>query len=62
MDEKEFLSRIERKPEIMFGTPVIKGTRLTVDLLLEKLPYGYTGERLFGVYNSSNCERHPLMP
>ena len=31
------LERIERNPEIMLGKPVIKGTRITVDLILEKL-------------------------
>lgn len=50
MDGKNLLSRIERKPEIMFGKPVIKGTRLPVDLLLEKLAYGYTEEKLMGEY------------
>jgi uncharacterized protein (DUF433 family) len=43
---KNLLSRIERTPEIMFGKPVIKGTRLPVDLLLEKLAYGYTEEKM----------------
>lgn len=46
MRNKNLLSRIERKPEIMFGKPVIKGTRLPIDLLLEKLAYGYTEKKL----------------
>ena len=50
MDGKNLLSRIERNPEIMFGKPVIKGTRLPVDLLLEKLAYGYTEEKLADEY------------
>lgn len=50
MDGKNLLKRIERKPEIMFGKPVIKGTRLPVDLLLEKLAYGYTEEKLMEEY------------
>ena len=29
--------RIERDPDIMFGKPVIKGTRITVELILRKL-------------------------
>jgi uncharacterized protein (DUF433 family) len=29
--------RIEINPEIMFGKPVIKGTRITVELILRKL-------------------------
>jgi uncharacterized protein (DUF433 family) len=31
---------IEANPEVMLGKPVIKGTRLTVDLILEKLAEG----------------------
>ncbi|MEW5692054.1 MAG: DUF433 domain-containing protein [Candidatus Hydrogenedentota bacterium] len=50
MNEKDLLCRIERDAEIMFGKPVIKGTRLPVDLLLEKLAYGYTEERLLEEY------------
>lgn len=50
MDEKGLLNRIERNPSIMFGKPVIKGTRLPVDLILEKLAYGYTEEKLKAEY------------
>lgn len=50
MDGKNLLSRIERNPEIMFGKPVIKGTRLPVELLLEKLAYGYREENLMAEY------------
>lgn len=50
MHKKNLLSRIERKPEIMFGKPVIKGTRLPVDLILEKLAYGYTEQNLKDEY------------
>ena len=32
---------IERNPEIMMGKLVIKGTRITVELLLRKLASGY---------------------
>lgn len=31
---------IESNPKIMFGKPVIKGTRITVELILEKLAAG----------------------
>ena len=33
---------IEINPKIMMGKPVIKGTRITVELLLEKLSSGET--------------------
>ena len=34
--------RIEINPKIMMGKPVIKGTRITVELILEKLSAGET--------------------
>ncbi len=33
-------SKIEINPEIMMGKPVIRGTRITVELILEKLAAG----------------------
>lgn len=50
MNENALLGRIERNVDVMFGKPVIKGTRLPVDLLLEKLAYGYTEEKLLEEY------------
>jgi len=37
-------------PGILFGKPVIKGTRVPVDLVLEKLASGYTFENLTEAY------------
>jgi uncharacterized protein (DUF433 family) len=34
--------KIEINPEIMCGKPVIKGTRITVELILRKLSEGLT--------------------
>jgi uncharacterized protein (DUF433 family) len=36
--------RIESKPEIMFGKPIIRGTRITVEHILRKLAGGKTLE------------------
>lgn len=44
--EKELLRRIVVNPKIMLGKPVIKGTRLTVELVVEKLAYCETMEDL----------------
>ena len=38
--------RIEINPNIMFGKPVIKGTRLTVEQILRKLAGGMTTEEI----------------
>ena len=38
--------RIEINPNIMFGKPVIKGTRVTVEQILRKLAGGMTVEEI----------------
>ena len=47
MDYKE---RITSDPDIMLGKPVIKGTRITVELILKKLSEGMTIEELLEAY------------
>jgi uncharacterized protein (DUF433 family) len=42
--------RIEINPSIMQGKPVIRGTRITVELLLRKLGEGATIEDLLDAY------------
>lgn len=37
---------IESNPKIMFGKPVIKGTRITVELILEKIAEGESIENI----------------
>jgi uncharacterized protein (DUF433 family) len=34
--------RIERDPDILFGKPVIKGTRLAVDFIIDLLSWGWS--------------------
>lgn len=46
MKINELLNRIETNPKIMFGKPVIKGSRLTVEIILEKLAIGYNFEEI----------------
>ncbi len=46
MTERNFLKRIAINPKIMLGKPVIKGTRLTVEIIVEKIAYGETIEDL----------------
>ncbi len=38
--------RIESNPRIMFGKPVIRGTRITVEHVLRKLSAGMTPEEM----------------
>jgi len=42
MKERQLLKRIVVNQKIMLGKPVIKDTRLTVELIIEKLAYGET--------------------
>ena len=41
---------IESNPKIMFGKPAIKGTRITVELILDKLSNGETIEQILASY------------
>lgn len=41
---------IESKSTVMMGKPVIVGTRLTVELILEKLAAGETPEQLLAAH------------
>lgn len=42
--------RIEINPKIMLGKPVIRGTRITVELILRKLGEGATEQELVEAY------------
>ncbi len=48
---------IEIRPEIMMGKPVVAGTRITVELLLEKLAAGETMEQLLGAHPGLTREK-----
>ena len=41
---------IEQRPDIMLGKPVIKGTRLTIELILERLGDGWSATELLEAY------------
>ena len=43
-------NRIEINPDVMRGKPVIRGTRVTVEMLLRKLSEGATEESLLESY------------
>jgi uncharacterized protein (DUF433 family) len=50
MKEQEPLERITINPKIMGGKPVIKGTRLTVEYVLNLLAHGATTEEILEEY------------
>ena len=41
---------IERKPGVMGGNPVIKGTRITVQLILERLGDGWSDAQIIASF------------
>ena len=46
----DIASYIEINPRIMMGKPVIKGTRLTVEMILESLAAGETFDNILASY------------
>ncbi len=49
----ELLKRIVVDPRVMAGKPVIKGSRITVDMILELLAAGMKPEEIAEDYNIS---------
>jgi uncharacterized protein (DUF433 family) len=45
-----YLDRIVTDPDIMLGKPVVKGTRIPVELILEQLSYNLDLKELFAAY------------
>ena len=41
---------VEAKPDVMLGKPVIRGTRITVELVMRKLSEGATVEAILDAY------------
>jgi uncharacterized protein (DUF433 family) len=48
---------IERTPQIMLGKPVIKGTRITVELIIRKLADGFTVTDILEMYPHLTMEQ-----
>ena len=44
------MNRIEINPNVMLGKPVIRGTRIPVELLIRKLSEGTTEDELLDAY------------
>ena len=46
----EWKNFIERNPDILLGKPIIKGTRIGVELIMRKLANGYSFNDLLTAY------------
>lgn len=47
---------IESNPEIKMGKPIIKGTRISIEMILDKLSAGETIEQIIEAYPKLNKE------
>ncbi|MBI3814803.1 MAG: DUF433 domain-containing protein [Nitrospinae bacterium] len=56
MKDEQLLERIAINPKIMVGKPVIRGTRLTVEYILNLLAHGETAEGIIKEYKGLTCE------
>ncbi len=56
VNEQELLERITINPKVMVGKPVIKGTRLTVEYILNLLAHGATTEEIIEEYDGLTAE------
>ncbi len=56
MNEEQLLGRIELNPNVMVGKPVIRGTRLTIDFILNLLAHGATENEVTGEYEGLTLE------
>jgi uncharacterized protein (DUF433 family) len=50
MSDQQLLERITSNPKVMVGKAVIKGTRLSVDYILQRLAHGSTMDELLEEY------------
>lgn len=48
---------IERNPDVMMGKPIVKGTRITVELIMRKLAEGYNIADLLSSYPHLSSEQ-----
>lgn len=46
----DWQTRIHSDPEILLGKPVVKGTRLSVEFILERLANGWTEQQILENY------------
>ncbi|HIE48089.1 TPA: DUF433 domain-containing protein [Candidatus Bipolaricaulota bacterium] len=56
MKDQRLLERITLNPKVMVGKPVIKGTRLTVEYILNLLAHGATVAEILEEYNGLTQE------
>lgn len=56
MTDDQLLARIIADPRVMVGKPVIRGTRLTVEYILNLLAHGATIEEILEEYDGLTAD------
>lgn len=56
MTDKKLLERISMNPKVMSGKPVIRGTRLTVEFILNLMAHGATTQEIIAEYAGLTVE------
>jgi uncharacterized protein (DUF433 family) len=56
MTDEKLLERISVNPAVMTGKPVIRGTRLTVEFILNLLAHGQTVQEIINEYKGLMLE------
>ena len=56
MSDQQLLQRIVSDSKVMVGKPVIKGTRLTVEFILNLLAHGSSAEAILAEYEGLVAE------
>ena len=56
MTDKNLLKRIQIDPMVKMGKPVIRGTRLTVEFILNLMTHGATNQEIIFEYQGLTIE------
>ncbi len=56
MTDRELLERIVLNPRVMAGKPVIRGTRLTVEFIVDLLAHGSMPQEILAEYDGLAVE------
>ena len=56
MNDQQLLERIALNPKVMLGKPVVRGTRLTVEYILNLLAHGASVEEILDEYEGLTAE------
>jgi uncharacterized protein (DUF433 family) len=56
VQDEQLLKRVVLNPRVMVGKPVIRGTRLTVEYILNLLAHGATVDEIVAEYDGLSVE------